>query len=392
MSTQVYIVSAARTPIGTFQGALASVSAPKLGATAIQKAVEKSGFKKDEISEVIMGNVLAAGVGQAPARQASLLAGLPNSVPCMTINKVCGSGLKAVMLGFDAIRAGEASVVVAGGQENMSLAPHLMPQSRGGYRLGPVQIQDSMLTDGLLSASDQQHMGNYSELCAKEYKFSREEQDAFAKDSYSKAQKAQSNKIFSDEIVPVVIESKKGSTEVSLDEEPGKAQFDKMATLRPAFDQNGTITAANASKINDGAAALVLASEDSLKKTSAKPMAKILGHATFAQDPKWFTTAPVGAMKKLFEKLNLKPEQVDLFEINEAFSNVTMAAMKDLKIPAEKVNVYGGAVALGHPIGASGARILTTLVHALHSQNKKIGVATLCIGGGEAVAVAVERV
>lgn len=392
MSTQqnVYIVSAVRTPIGAFQGALSQIPAPQLGATALKGALEKSGLKGDQVSEVIMGNVLTAGLGQAPARQAAIYAGLPTSVPCTTINKVCGSGLKAVMLGFDMIRLGQSNVVLAGGQENMSLAPHLLENSRQGYRLGTVKVNDSMLVDGLVSPFDQQHMGNYTELCASEYHITREAQDEFAKKSYLKAQESQKKELFKNEIVAVTVPSKKGDTTITEDEEPSKAMFDKMASLKPAFDPKGTITAANASKINDGACALCLVSEDELQKNSLKPLARILGHATFAQDPKWFTTAPVGAVKKLLMQLNIKIEDIDLFEINEAFSAVTMAAIKDLQIPDAKVNTRGGAVALGHPIGASGARILTTLVHTLHSEKKRIGIAAICLGGGEAVAVAVE--
>ncbi len=391
MSKTIYIVSAARTPIGAFQGSLSTVPAIELGATAIKSALERAGVDGDQVSEVIMGQVLTAGVGQAPARQAALGAGLPNSVPCMTINKVCGSGLKAVMLATDMIRLGDAEIVVAGGMENMTLSPHLMMNSRAGYRMGPVQTEDAMLKDGLLSPFDGQHMGKYTELCAKEYQFSREEQDEFAKTSYERAQKSQSEKWFENEICAVEVKTRKETLTITEDEEPGKARFDKMASLRPAFDKDGTITAANASKINDGACALVIASEDAVKKHGLKPLAKITAHATYAQDPKWFTTAPVGAMKKLFEKTGKTAEQVDLFEINEAFSAVTMAAMKDMSLPHDKVNVNGGAVAIGHPIGASGARILTTLVHALHTHNKQTGVAAICLGGGEGVSLMVEK-
>ncbi len=391
MSKTIYIVSAARTPIGAFQGSLSAVPAVELGATAIKSALERAGVDGDQVSEVIMGQVLTAGVGQAPARQAALGAGLPNSVPCMTINKVCGSGLKAVMLATDMIRLGDAEIVVAGGMENMTLSPHLMMNSRAGYRMGPIPTEDAMLKDGLLSPFDGQHMGKYTELCVKEYQFSREEQDEFAKTSYERAQKSQSEKWFENEICAVEVKTRKETLTITEDEEPGKARFDKMASLRPAFDKEGTITAANASKINDGACALVIASEDAVKKHGLKPLAKITAHATYAQDPKWFTTAPVGAMKKLFEKTGKTAEQVDLFEINEAFSAVTMAAMKDMSLPHDKVNVNGGAVAIGHPIGASGARILTTLVHALHTHNKQTGVAAICLGGGEGVSLMVEK-
>lgn len=391
MSEAVYIVAAKRTPIGAFQGALSTMTAPQLGATAIKQSLLQSGLSAGDVQECIMGNVLTAGIGQAPARQAALGAGLPSSVPCMTINKVCGSGLKAVMLGFDAIRLGQADVVVGGGQEVMSKAPYLLPNAREGFRMGHQTTLDSMILDGLWDPYNNFHMGNAAELCAKEYNFTREQQDEFAKKSYTKAQTAQSKGWFKDEIAPVVIAGKKGDITVDLDEEPGKAMFDKMAALRPAFDKTGTVTAANASKINDGGAALVLVSEKTLKAKNLKPLAKILGHATFAQDPKWFTTAPVGAMKKVFTQLNMKPSQIDFYEINEAFSLVTMAAMKDLALSEEQVNPHGGAVALGHPIGASGARILTTLISSLHQHNKKTGLASLCIGGGEGVALVIEK-
>lgn len=385
------ILSAQRTPIGAFQGQFSTTSAPQLGATAIASAVEKAGIKKEDVNEVVFGQVLTAGVGQAPARQAAIYAGLPTSAVCMTINKVCGSGLKSVMLASDSIRLGESQVVVAGGQENMTLAPHLLENARAGYRMGHVTATDSMIKDGLWDPYNNFHMGLAAELCVKEHQFTREEQDQFAKESYELALDAQDKGYFKNEITPVEVKDRKGSTTFSEDEEPKKARFDKMTGLRPAFDKEGTITAANASKINDGAAALVLASPDFVKKNNLKPMAKILGHASFAQDPKWFTTAPVGAMKKVCEKTGIAMKDIDLFEINEAFSVVTMAAMKELDIPRDKVNVHGGAVALGHPIGGSGARIFTTLLHALKTKNKKYGMASICIGGGEAVAVIVEN-
>ena len=392
MSLQPFILSAQRTPVGSFQGALGSVSAPRLGATAIKAALTKSGLETQDIQECIMGEVLTAGVGQAPARQAAIYAGLPNSVRCMTINKVCGSGLKAVMLAADSISLGHSDAVVAGGQENMTLAPHLLENSRSGYRMGHFQTTDSMIKDGLWDPYNNWHMGNAAELCVREYRATREQQDAFAKESYIKAQKAVANGLFRSEICAVEIADRKGTIKVEVDEEPGKARFDKMGELKPAFDKEGSITAANASKLNDGGAALVLASSQLVKSKNLKPMAKIVAQATFAQDPKWFTTAPVGAMKAVFEKAGLTPEQIDLYEINEAFSIVTMAAMQEFKLKPEKVNVHGGAVAIGHPIGASGARILTTLVHALHQRQARYGLATLCIGGGEAVALVVERV
>lgn len=392
MSKPVFIISAARTPVGSFQGTLSSVPAPKLGSTAITAAMKQAQVKGEQVDECIMGEVLTAGVGQAPARQAAIGAGLPTSVPCMTINKVCGSGLKSVMLAADSIRLERSGVVVAGGQENMSLAPHLLPKSREGYRMGNSQLIDSMINDGLWDPYNDFHMGMAAELCVKEKSFTREEQDKFAVESYEMAQKAQKDNCFANEIAPVEVPARKETITVSTDEEPGKARFDKIPTLRPAFDKNGTVTAANASKINDGAAAIVLASEEKVISLGLKPMAKIVADATFAQDPKWFTTAPVEAIKKALDKADLKPSDIDLWEINEAFSVVTLAAMKEFDLPREKVNIHGGAVAIGHPIGASGARIFTTLLHALKTHNKKYGLATLCIGGGEAVAVIVENV
>lgn len=391
ISSPVYILGAARTPVGSFQGTLSSVPAPQLGATAIKAALTQAKIQPNQVDECIMGEVLTAGVGQAPARQAAIAAGLPTSVPCMTINKVCGSGLKSLMLGCDSIQLGHSQVVVAGGQENMSLAPHLLENSRSGYRMGPVTATDSMVKDGLWDPYNNFHMGNAAEFCVREYKISRAEQDQFAIESYEMAQKAQKDGAFLNEIAPVEVKAGRDTVTVNADEEPGKARFDKVPTLKPAFEKDGTITAANASKINDGGAALILASQSRVKEWNLTPLAKVIAYATFAQDPKWFTTAPVGAIKKALEKANLKPSDIDLYEINEAFSVVTMAAMRDLNIPREKVNVHGGAVAIGHPIGASGARIMTTLIHALHRCKKRLGLATLCIGGGEAVAVIVER-
>lgn len=388
----VVIVSAVRTPVASFQGALSSLPAPKLGATAIKEALNRAQVSPNEIDECIMGEVLTAGVGQAPARQAAIFAGLKNSTPCMTINKVCGSGLKAVMLAADSLQLGHTKIAVAGGQENMSMAPHLLENSRAGYRMGPATMVDSMIKDGLWDPYNNFHMGSAAEICVKENHFTREQQDAFAIDSYKKAQAAINAGVFKNEIAPVTIESKKGAVTVDKDEEPFNTNFDKIPGLRPAFEKDGTITAANASKINDGAAALVLMTESTAKARGVKPLAKIVAQATFAHEPKYFTTAPVGAIKKALQNANLKTAEIDLWEINEAFAVVTQVAMKELEIPAEKVNVYGGAVAIGHPIGASGARIMTTLVHALHSKNKRYGLATLCIGGGEAVAVIVEKV
>lgn len=387
----VVIASAVRTPVGSFQGALSTVSASDLGATAIKAAVEKAGIKGDSVDEVIMGNVLTAGVGQAPARQASIKAGLPTSTKCMTINKVCGSGLKSVMLAADAITCGHADIVVAGGQENMSLAPHLLEKSRFGYRMGHTQIKDSMITDGLWDPYSDFHMGNAAEICVKEHNHTREEQDKFAIESYQWAQKSVEDGTFNNEIAAVTVKNRKGDITIDKDEDPFKTKFDKVPSLRPAFEKEGTITAANASNINDGAAALVMMSEEKAKADGVKPMAKIVAQATFAQDPTWFTTAPVGACKLALEKAGLSAGDIDLWEINEAFAVVTMQAMKELEVPREKVNVHGGAIAIGHPIGASGARIITTLLHALKKHNKKYGLATLCIGGGEAVAVIVEN-
>jgi acetyl-CoA C-acetyltransferase len=391
----VYITSAVRTPVASFQGAFSDVPAPRLGAAAIREALTRANVKPEAVSEVIMGEVLTAGVGQAPARQAAIYAGVPNSAPCLTINKVCGSGLKAVMLAHDAIQVAptiEGEVVVAGGQENMTQAPHLLAHSRAGFRMGNAQLVDSMQFDGLWDPYNNFAMGNAAELCNKEYGFTREEQDAFSIESYRRAQTAVKEGYFKGEIAAFSVESRKGPVIVSDDEEPFKTDFAKVPALKPVFEKTGSITAANASKINDGAAALVVMSEAAMRAHSAKPLARIVAHATFAQDPKWFTTAPAGAIRKAIALAGLTTEQIDLFEINEAFANVAMAAMRDLKLSHERVNVHGGAVAIGHPIGASGARILTTLVHALQRHGKRYGVASLCIGGGEAVAVVVERV
>ncbi len=388
----VVIVSSVRTPVGSFQGGLSSLPAPRLGAIAIQEAVKRAGVSPDEIDECIMGEVLTAGVGQAPARQAALYAGLKDTTPCMTINKVCGSGLKAVMLAADSIALGNTKIAVAGGQESMTLAPHLLENSRTGYRMGPAQIVDSMIKDGLWDPYNNFHMGTAAEICVKEHHFTREQQDAFAIESYKKAQNATTQGLFKNEIVPVVIEGKKGSVTIDKDEDPFNTNFEKIPGLKPAFDKNGTITAANASKLNDGAAAHVLMSESEAKKRGIKPLARLVAHGTFAHEPKYFTTAPVGAVKKALAKANLKVGDIDLWEINEAFAVVTQTAMKELEIPAEKVNVHGGAIALGHPLGASGARLLATLVYALQAKNKRYGLATLCIGGGEAVALIIEKV
>jgi acetyl-CoA C-acetyltransferase len=388
----VVIVSAVRTPVASFQGAFSALPAPRLGAVAIKEALARAKVSPDEVDECIMGQVLTAGVGQAPARQAALYAGLKNSTVCMTINKVCGSGLKAVMLAADSLQLGHAKIAVAGGQENMSLAPHLIENSRTGFRMGPATMTDSMVKDGLWDPYSNFHMGNAAEICVRENHFTREQQDAFSVESYKKAQAAANSGAFKNEIVPVVIESKKGSVTVDKDEEPFNTNFDKIPGLRPAFEKEGTITAANASKLNDGAAALVLMTESTAKARGVAPLAKIVAQASFAQDPKYFTTAPVGAIRKVLKTAGLNAGDIHLWEINEAFAVVTQVAMKELEIPAERVNVHGGAVALGHPIGASGARILTSLVHGLKTHNKRYGLATLCIGGGEAVAVILENV
>ncbi len=384
----VVIVAIARTPMGGLQGDLASLSAPELGAAAIRAAVSRAGLSGDDIQEVIMGNVLSAGLGQAPARQAALGAGLPQAVGCTTINKMCGSGLKAVMLAHDLIRAGTNDIMVAGGMESMTNAPYLLPKARSGYRMGHGQVIDHMFFDGLEDAYDKgKLMGVFAELCAGEYKFSREAQDAFAIESLRRAQQAD----FSAEITPVSVKVGKEEKQIGIDEQPGKARPDKIPTLKPAFKADGTVTAANASSISDGGAALVLMRKSEAEKRGVKILATIVGHATHAQDPAWFSTAPVGALKTLSAGTGWALDSVDLFEINEAFAVVTMAAMKDLSLPHDKVNIHGGACALGHPIGASGARVLVTLLAALEKYNLKRGMATLCIGGGEAVAVAVER-
>lgn len=388
----VFITSAVRTPVASFQGGFADMPAPRLGAIAIKEALSRSKISPEKVDEVIMGEVLTAGVGQAPARQAAIYAGIPASTPCLTIGKVCGSGLKAVMLGADSIALGNSEIVVAGGQESMTQAPHLLQNSRAGFRMGNTQLVDSMQHDGLWDPYNNWAMGVAGELCAKEYGFTREAQDAYAIQSYTKAQKAQADGHFKNEIVAVTVQTRKGEVIIDKDEDPSKTDFAKIPVLKPVFDKQGTITAANASKINDGAAAVVLMSEAAVKESGAKPLAKIIASGQFAQDPKWFTTAPVGAIKKALAKAGMTIDQIDLFEINEAFANVPMAAMKDLGIPAEKINIHGGAIAIGHPIGASGARILTTLIHAMHGHNKRFGLATLCIGGGEAVAMIIEKV
>jgi len=391
MSEQtVVIVGAKRTPIGSFQGQFNDLSAIDLGAAAIAGALEHAGVEPVDASEVIMGCVLPAGLGQAPARQAALKAGVPVSVGCMTINKVCGSGLKSVMLGHDAIRAGSSAIVVAGGMESMTNAPYLLPKARGGMRMGHGQVQDHMFWDGLQSPYDQQMMGVFGEMCAEKYAFSRVDQDGFATHSVERAQRAVHEGDFVDEIVPVTVSTRKGDHVFREDEEPHRCNLGKIPTLRPAFRKDGTVTAANSSKISDGAAATVLMTAAEAERRGLQPLARIVAHATFAHEPEWFTTAPSTAIAKVVDKAGWQMQDVDLFEINEAFASVTMAAMADNKLDHARVNVNGGACALGHPIGASGARILVTLVHALRRRGLKRGVASLCLGGGEAVAVAVE--
>ena len=393
MQRQSVIVAAKRTPIGAFQGNLSSVLAPKLGAIAIKAVVEETGIDKTQINEVIMGNVLSAGIGQAPARQASIQAGLPNSVETLTINKMCGSGLKAVMLADQAIRCGDAEVVIAGGMESMSNAPYLLKHARSGQRLGHGKMIDSLIHDGLWDAYNDTHMGNCAEMLSKERNYSREAQDEFAITSYKRAQTAQAEGVFDSEIVPVKIPQRNGdSIFISEDEEPGKARFDKIPTLRPVFEKDGAITAANASKLNDGAAVILVMSWEKANKLGLTPIARIVAQASSAHEPEWFTTAPGKAIGKVLEKANLSTNDIDLWEINEAFSAVTMAAIDDFKINPAKVNIYGGAVAIGHPIGASGARIFTTLMNGMTRTETKYGLATLCIGGGEASALIVEKV
>lgn len=386
----VVILSAVRTPIGAFMGAFKDVPAPRLGAAVIREALQRAGVAGDQVDECLMGCVLPAGIGQAPARQAVIFAGLPHSVRATTINRVCGSGLKAVMLGQQMILCGDASIVVAGGMENMSRSPYLLDKAREGYRLGNAKIVDSMIHDGLWDPYGDTHMGDCGELCAKEGKYSRAEQDRYATQSYRRAEAAIRDGKFKDEIVAVEIADRKTLKKIEADEEPGRANIEKFGELRPAFQKEGTITAANASSLSDGAAALVLTSAETAKTLGVKPLARIIAQESHAQAPEWFTTAPVGAIQKLLKKAEMSKDAIDLYEINEAFSVVALACMKELGIPEEKVNVRGGAVALGHPIGASGARILTTLIHTLKAEKKRFGVAGICIGGGEASALLVE--
>ena len=381
MKNESYIVNALRTPIGSFGGEFSAYSAPQLGAEVLKALTNNAGIKKDEYDEVIMGNVLSAGLGQAPARQATLLSGLPKGVECLTINKMCGSGLKAVMLADNAIKSEGANVIISGGMESMSNAPLLMTKSPS--KVGHNRMLDSMVHDGLWDAYNNIHMGSCAEMLASKKGYSREEQDQYAIRSYKRAQNAVSNGFFDDELIPVDL--------VKKDEEPGRAKFEKIPNIKPVFEKNGTITAANASKLNDGAAAVILMSGEKVKKYNLKPLAKVVAHCSFSHEPKWFTTAPSQVIKKILSLSGFTKNDIDIWEINEAFSAVTMSAIEDFELDETRVNIHGGAVALGHPIGASGARILTTLVHALDKSNKNLGLATLCIGGGEASAMIVEK-
>jgi acetyl-CoA C-acetyltransferase len=390
---EVVIVSAVRTPIGSFNGALSSLPATKLGALVVAEAVRRAGIPKDAVDEVIMGNVIAAGLGQAPARQASIYAGLPEKVEALTVNKMCGSSLKAAMLAAQAIMCGDADVVIAGGMENMTQAPYLLEKARTGYRLGHGQILDSLLRDGLIDVYNDAHMGNCAELCADKYGLSREELDAFAVRSYQKAIKAQREGLFKEEILPVQVpQGRREPLLVEHDEEPTRVSFEKLPQLSPAFQKDGKVTAGNASSINDGAAAVAVVGRDVAEKMGLQPMARIVASSAFAQQPEWFTTAPAGAIKKVLAKAGLRTDDIDLFEINEAFAAVSLAVNRELGIDEGRVNVNGGAVALGHPVGASGARVLTTLLYAMRARGAHRGVASLCLAGGEAVAMVVEAI
>src|SRR6202161_1883293 len=389
-SDPVVILSARRTPVGAFQGAFATVSAPQLGAVAIKAAVADAGVKASQIDEVILGCVLSAGLGQAPARQAALGAGLPTSTPCTTVNKMCGSAMRAVMLPADQILPGSADAIVAGGLESMTNAPYLLPKARAGYRMGHQEVLDHMFFDGLQSPWDGQLMGCFAEATSEKYAFTRQAQDEFAAESVRRALAAVNQGDFKAEIAPVTAKTRKGEVVVDKDETPFTLDVAKIPTLKPAFKKDGTVTAASSSSISDGAAAVVLARESFAAAQGRKPLARILGYTSFAREPEWFTLAPVGAMQILLTQLNWQARDVDLYEINEAFAAVTMAAMKDLDLDHQKVNVNGGAGALGHPIGATGARIMTTLLYALRARGKQRGIASLCIGGGEATAIAIE--
>ena len=391
MKEQVYLAGPVRTAIGSFSGALADVPATSLGSTVIRAALERAGVPVERVDEVIMGNVLTAGGGQNPARQASIGAGVPNTVPASTVGKVCGSGLQSIMLAAQAIQCDDASVVVAGGMESMSRSPYLLTRARNGYRMGNGELIDSMLHDGLLDAYTGIAMGTCGDACASKYSFSRQAQDDFAVASFQRAIAAISQGIFAREIAAVTVTTGRSSVSITEDEQPKRFNEDKLRKLKPAFGADGTVTAGNASSINDGAAALVALSAAAVEQLRIKPVARILGYATNSHDPQWFTTAPIGAVQKLLKRLKLSEADIDLFEVNEAFALVAMAAMKDLDISHDRINVHGGAVALGHPIGASGARLLVTLLNALEARNARRGIVTLCIGGGEAVAMAVEK-
>ncbi|MGB1403672.1 MAG: thiolase family protein [Porticoccaceae bacterium] len=392
MSKPIAILSAARTPMGGMMGSLSSVSSPELGAVTIRAAIERAGLDKATIDEVIMGSVLSAAVGQAPARQAALAAGLGKATPCTTVNKVCGSAMMSVMMAGNALRSAQSSLVVAGGMESMSRAPYLIPQGRQGYRFGSAEMLDHMQYDGLQDAYQGLAMGNFAESCANKYQFSREDQDAYAIESLRRANEAIEQGLFSREIAPVTIASRKGDIVIDTDEQPGNARPDKIPQLRPAFVKEGTVTAANASSISDGAAALTLMMADEAEAQGFKPIALIHGYDQVAQEPEWFTTAPVTAMNNTLQRVGWSVEDVDLWEVNEAFAVVAMAALKEIGMPHERLNVHGGACALGHPIGASGSRIIVTLIHALQQRGGKKGIASLCIGGGEATAMAIELV
>jgi len=386
------IISFKRTPIGSFLGSLSSVSASNLGAVAIKGVIDSAGIDKTEIDQVIMGNVLSAGVGQAPARQAAIYAGLSESVDCLTINKMCGSGLQALMLADELIKNNPDKIIIAGGMESMSLSPHYLLNSRTGTKLGEGKIVDGMIVDGLWDVYNDKHMGNCAEMCASEFDISRQEQDEYAIESYKRSQTSISTKKFNNEISPVEIVNRKKSVLVDIDEEPNRVSFDKLKTLRSVFQKDGSVTAGNASTINDGAAACLIMSSSRAKKLGLKPLAAISGHCSFSQSPEWFTTSPIYSTKKLLSQANMNVDDIDLFEINEAFSVVALAAIKELKLDINKVNTYGGAVSMGHPIGASGARIVCTLLNSLINENKSLGLASICIGGGEASSMLIERI
>jgi len=391
-STDVFLLSGARTPIGSMGGALSTVPAPKLGAVALRAAMEKAGIAPEHVDEVVMGNVISAGIGQNPARQAAIGAGIPVSAGATTVNKVCGSGLKSVAMAAQSILTGQSSLVAAGGMESMSLAPYLLPKARQGYRMGHGQVLDAMIHDGLWDVYGEQPMGVFGDRCAAKYHFTRREQDDYAESSYLKAQRAVKEGVFADEIVPVEVAAGKKTTLVTADEEPARFDPVKLRELRPAFGSEGTVTAGNASTLSDGAAAVIVASRERCEELGKTPLARIVGLGVHSVEPEWFTIAPIGAIAKLLTELNWEVHDVDLFEVNEAFSVVAMAARKELRIPEERLNPYGGAVALGHPIGCSGTRVLVTLLTGLRRSGGKRGVACLCIGGGEAIAMAVERV